>query len=111
MEKLNIAELLKDCPRGMELDCTAFEGVKFEGIIHGSLYPIEIVTKGNWTEHLTAYGCIRYGDNAKCVIFPKGKTTWEGFQKPFEDGDVAISNMGDIHLLRTKDSSYCAYRE
>ena len=24
MEKINIAELLKDCPKGMELDCILF---------------------------------------------------------------------------------------
>jgi hypothetical protein len=24
MEKVNIAELLRDCPQGMELDCTTF---------------------------------------------------------------------------------------
>lgn len=28
----------------------------------------------------------------------------------FKEGDVAISDLGDIHLLRTEDSSYCAYR-
>ena len=28
-EKINIAELLKDCPKGMELDCTMFENVTF----------------------------------------------------------------------------------
>ena len=30
--KLNISELLKDCPKGMELDCTLFEGLEFDGI-------------------------------------------------------------------------------
>jgi hypothetical protein len=29
----------------------------------------------------------------------------------FKDGDIAVTNEGYIHLLRTKDSSYCAYRE
>jgi hypothetical protein len=27
MEKINVAELLKDCPKGMELDCTMYENV------------------------------------------------------------------------------------
>ena len=30
MEKINVAELLKDCPRGMELDCTMYEDVCFD---------------------------------------------------------------------------------
>ena len=33
-------------------------------------------------------GCYSALSNAKCVIFPKGKTTWEGFQRPFKDGDI-----------------------
>ena len=32
MEKLNIAELLKDCPKGMALDCTIYEDVTFEEV-------------------------------------------------------------------------------
>lgn len=32
MEKINIAELLKDCPKGMELDCTIFDDVVFEKV-------------------------------------------------------------------------------
>ena len=33
MKKINIAELLRDCPTGMELDCTLFEGLEFDGIV------------------------------------------------------------------------------
>ena len=29
-EKINIAELLKDCPKGMELDCAMYEDVHFD---------------------------------------------------------------------------------
>ena len=35
MEKINIAELLKDCPKDMELDCTMLDDVTFEGIKQG----------------------------------------------------------------------------
>lgn len=28
--KINIVELLKDCPQGMELDCTMYEDVYFD---------------------------------------------------------------------------------
>jgi hypothetical protein len=27
MEKINVAELLKDCPRSMELDCTMYNDI------------------------------------------------------------------------------------
>jgi hypothetical protein len=38
----------------------------------------------------TRNGCNDRHPNAKCVIFPKGKTTWEGFQRPFKDGDILV---------------------
>ena len=32
MEKINVAELLRNCPKGMELDCTMYENVYFGGL-------------------------------------------------------------------------------
>ncbi len=92
--KINIAELLRDCPKGMELDCAAYDNVSFDKISEDkkATYPIfcYITDKeGNRSSiSFTENGCEskRYG--AKCVIFPKGKTTWEGFQRPFKDGDI-----------------------
>ena len=94
MEKINIAELLKDCPKGMELDCTIFENVIFEEVCTRCSFPIRIIIDG-YTESLTEYGCVSYKDTAKCVIFPKGKTTWKGFQKPFKNGDVLYIDCND----------------
>ena len=37
---------------------------------------------------LNKYGCTTNYNDEKCRIFPKGKTTWEGFQRPFKDGDI-----------------------
>ena len=93
-DKINIAEILKDCPSGMELDCTSYDNVSFDGISDDekATYPIfcYITDKeGNRSGiSFTENGCEskRYG--AKCVIFPKGKTTWEGFHRPFKDGDI-----------------------
>ena len=113
MKKINIAELLKDCPRGMELDCLMFDNVVFEGVDQDECYPIKVKIKEHpITLSLTKYGGWNLYNSAKCVIFPKGKTTWEGFVPPceFKDGDVVVSRFGGIHLLRTGDSSYCAYR-
>ena len=94
MEKINIAELLKNCPQGMELDCTSYDNVSFDKISDDkkATYPIFCYItdeEGNRSSiSFTENGCEskRYG--AKCVIFPKGKTTWKGFHKPFKDGDV-----------------------
>lgn len=93
---INISELLKDCPRGMELDSTLFEGLEFDDIIDNDYLPIRCRIKnpnGGYTVYnFTKYGCWVNTTFAKCVIFPKGKTTWEGFTPPcqFKDGDIVF---------------------
>lgn len=103
MEKINIAELLKDCPQGMELDCTMFEGIEFDGIVD-AYFPIRCRVKhpdgGYNVYNFTEYGCWATNDFAKCVIFPKGKTTWDGFVPlcKFKDGDIVyIKTNGYTH--------------
>ncbi len=114
MEKTNLVEILKHCESGMELNCTMFENTYFDCVdVENNLilcYSINDNIKTGLT--FSKYGTYSTIKQSKCVIFPKGKTTWEGFITPckFKEGDVVISAFGDIHLLRTEDSSYCAYR-
>ena len=96
MGKLNIAEILKDCPTGMELDCSIWDNVVFDHIDTTSNYPIYIKKMGGELEYLTEDGHFNFDCDAKCVIFPKGKTTWEGFQRPFKDGDILSYQYEDF---------------
>jgi hypothetical protein len=67
-----------------------FDNVTFEGLDPDD-YPIKIKVKGDdRCTYLTENGCWNKSDNAKCVVFPKGRTTWEGFVPPckFKDGDI-----------------------
>lgn len=99
-DKINIAELLKDCPKGMELDCTIFDDVYFDYIddvsdiincyIQDSTKKIGI--------SFSKYGCYSSISKSKCVIFPKGKTTWEGFQRPFNDGDIIFTHANCLKV-------------
>ena len=101
MEQKNIAEILKDCPKGMELDCILFKDtpVYLDEVITDTNYPIEIKveypSKELETFFLNKYGAIYDRTTANCIIFPKGKTTWEGFVPPckFKDGDVVAVTM------------------
>lgn len=113
-KKINVAELLKNCPTDMELDSPMYDNLYFGRVEedHGLLILCYTIYHGNKTAvYFTEFGSYNTHKTAKCVIFPKGKTTWEGFQRPFKDGDVVVSKKGDIHLLRTSNSSYCALRE
>lgn len=112
--KINIANLLKDCPKGMELDCTICDNVYFDEVTPNM---IKCFIKNNNDVYNTIYfhndGTYLTIQDAKCVIFPKSKTTWEGFQRLFKDGDVVFYNntiaifkeWGDETLFRT----YCVF--
>jgi hypothetical protein len=101
--KINLAELLKDCPKGMELDCVLYNDVTFVCVLDG-LYPIQIQTPEG-SVRISKYGGMSLGAHAKCIIFPKGKNTWEKFQKPFKDGDVVAydDEEGDTQLFIYKE--------
>ena len=103
MEKINVAELLRNCPRGMELDCTMFDDVKFIAVDEAEK-PICIRT-GVAYRFLTKFGTWTFDENAKCVIFPKGKTTWEGFIPPCKFKD------GDIIYIHSASPWICIYKE
>ena len=106
MEKINIAELLKDCPKGMELDCTMYKDVCFYKITDDPVFPIHIKRIDGAAIALTKYGGYADSPSAKCVIFPKGKTTWEGFVPPckFKDGDIVTCKDGGLLVA-------CIYKE
>lgn len=92
-KKIDIAAILKDCPRGMELDSPMFEGLEFDSIVNSDYFSIRCRIKhpdGGYNYNFTKYGCWTDAPFSKCVIFPKGKTTWDGFKPPckFKDGDV-----------------------
>lgn len=97
MEKINIAELLKDCPSGMELDCVMYDKVKLIDVNKSEdiTFPIRVCVENGYSFLLTKYGEYIDSDFAKCVIFPKGKTTWEGFKPPciFKDGDIVAATI------------------
>ena len=122
MEKINLVEILKNCPRGMELNCVAYDNVSFDKISSDkkATYPIFCYItdeEGNRSSiSFTENGCEskRYG--AKCVIFPKGKTTWEGFCRPFKDGDIIYNRLQKRICIYHKKSDiscigYCRYNE
>ena len=123
MEKINVAELLRNCPSGMKLDCTLVENLYFDRIIDSE--PYDPCSIGCYTQDgssrapivFNEYGHFTIMVNSKCVIFPEGKTTWEGFQIPFKDGDIVFykdtisifKEWGDETSFRTHVCTYlCA---
>lgn len=89
-ENLNLAEILKDCPKGMELYSPIFGEVYLDKIRpHLAIVVTTDKEQGDIKEEFLYDG--RYGMKGECMLFPsKGKYTWEGFVPPcdFKDGDV-----------------------
>ena len=93
----NIAELLKDYPKGMELYSPIFGEVYLDKI-RPNLAIVVTTDKeqGDFKEEFLYDG--RYGMNGECMLFPsKGKTTWDGFVPhcEFKDGDIVATNSGN----------------
>lgn len=105
MEKINIAELLKDCPKGMELYSPIFGEVYLDKIRpHLAIVVTTDKEQGDFKEEFLYDG--RYGMNGECMLFPsKSKTTWDGFVPPvqFKDGDI-LSNGICICLYNGNES-------
>lgn len=101
MEKINIAEILKDCPSGMELYSPLVGDCKF---IKVHDYEAEIIVEIETGATVSFKTDGRYYDypNAECILFPKGKKTWEGFVPPckFKDGDVVATKLGSVFILK-----------
>lgn len=93
MEKINLVELLRDCPNGMELDSTVFDNITFDYV---NTQQNRVYCKVGKSESVwfTPKGGVNLLPYAKCVIFPKGKTTWEGFVPPckFKNGDIIFTH-------------------
>ena len=108
-ESLNLVEILKDCPKGIEL--------------YSPIYGLGILTKVTNRIHVKFpkehnVKCFRLdgkvSEDGEIMLFPKGKTSWEGFQRPFVDGDIVFYNdtiaifkeWGDETLFRTYVTKY-----
>ena len=94
-EKLNLVEILKDCPKGTKLYSPVWGEVYFEKILGHPYYAISINTiSGN--KCLTKEGCYIIADDTECIIFPsQDQRDWSKFKpkkpkfdpttlKPFE---------------------------
>ena len=107
-KKINIAELLKDCPKGMELYSPLCGECRVLNIYDGLGF--DVICGDNTIYNFSYDG--RYNIMGECCIFPsKENRDWSKFQRPFKDGDIvfysntiAIFNeWGDETLFRT----YC----
>ena len=107
-EQINVAEILSNCQAGMKLDCVCFDNVVFDRIDNKTRIRCFVGSQRDEVS-FNEYGCLNSSPSAKCVIFPKGQTTWEGFQEPFKDGDILAYTSGigtTIFIHRNKKGEH-----
>ena len=109
-KKINVAKLLKDCPSGMPLDCAMWDNLYFDRVEDDLIYCYYTLDGYRNITMFVKDGCYTAHKLSKCVIFPKGKTTWEGFVPPckFKDGDI-ITNGVYIAIFHKIDIPYAHF--
>ena len=93
--KINIAEILKDCPKGMELYSPIYGTVGLLEVNSNPVYPIMTVTSIDRTGIFTSDGLLYENyPSAECLLFPSREMRdWTKF---FKRGDVVIKKGGGM---------------
>lgn len=88
-ERINVAEILKNCQSGMSLDCVCFENVVFDRVDDKNRIRCLVGSQRDEVS-FNEYGCLNGSPSAKCVIFPQGETSWNNLSLKFsyKDGDI-----------------------
>ena len=82
-KKLNLVEILKDCPKDWELYSPMFGKVKFRNIVQGD-YPIVVELSDTFYEGFMADGKFTQKYDGECMLFPsKTQRDWSKFTAPW----------------------------
>ena len=108
-EKLNLVEILKDCPSGTKLYSPALGEVDFVDILEDCTYNIRV--KGECgTFHFTPQGKLFNTEQGECILFPsKDQRDWSKFERFWDKPKVEKFNPKTLHpfdkvLTRCDDS-------
>lgn len=98
--KINIAEILRDMPKGTKLYSPMFGKCKLKEVINDKEYPISVCIRGEQAfRTFTKDGCyISNMEGSECVLFPSSKMRcWTKF---FKRGDVVYNpNSGMLAIF------------
>ena len=100
---INIAEILKDCPKGTKLYSPICGKCRLLKIYDG--LGLDVITDADDVFNFSYDG--RFDLNGECCIFPsKENRDWNTFQKPFKDGDILTytGNYTTTFIYRNKDN-------
>ena len=108
-ENLNLAEILKDCPKGTKLYSTIHGEVEFDGIGNSGAYRVEFKTEQGGYACVTSDGRHLNFLSGECILFPsKDQRDWSKFTAPWlkkERFDPSTLQPYDKVLVRDNKSN------
>lgn len=108
MEKINLVEILKDCPKGTKLYSSIFGEVNFIGIVNDDdNHPISVIDKTGTARNFDVMGkYYHYYNNAECLLFPsKDQRDWTKFKCSKPKFNPNTLHPFDKILVRDNDFS------
>lgn len=109
-DNINIAEILKDCPKGMKLYSPIFGEVKLRKVLTKLDYPIGVEEESGSLKFFSKEGFYIKGyHDTECLLFPSSKMRdWSRFFKP---GDVVIDSFYGCGVIVEEwaDESYTSF--
>lgn len=111
-KKLNLVQILENCPEGTKLYSTIFGNVKLYYVDSNLAYPINVITEDE--EHKRSFMSDgRYcGYNGECTLFPsKDQRDWSKFVAPkLPEGTwVVCYRLGTLLIRRYDDYARKAF--
>lgn len=90
---MNIAEILKYCPKGTKLYSNIFGEVTLDKIDINEKFPIIVHKFDGMIISFTEEGCYVSYPDSECAIFPsKDQRDWSKFRLPVKKGDIMMSD-------------------
>lgn len=99
---MNIAEILKYCPKGTKLYSNIFGEVTLDKIDINEKFPIIAHKCDGRTTSFTEEGCYVNYPDSECTIFPsKDQRDWSKFRLPTKPGDIMMMIDGSCPFITT----------
>lgn len=103
---MNIAKILKNCPKGTKLYSLLEGEVTLKSIDDIRDYPIEVCGWSETSSRFTEDGLyLKNKPNGECILFPsKYQRDWNKFRLPVKNGDIMMLPNGTCPFIATGET-------
>lgn len=103
---MNIAEILKYCPKGTKLYSLIHGEVTLEKVENSGKYPIKVALNNGITTYYTKDGMF-FKESGECILFPsKDQRDWSKFRLPIKRGDIMMDVCGKNTFIASGKLSF-----